>query len=430
MENRELLFLNFLFYLFTFIFYFLKKRRFDLGFVCLFMFMLSSLGSVIYYSFDMVPFYYPNIQMLPLSYLFILTMLCFYPFLSFDMKNIRRFDSYGYDDILTVFALIFSVCSIPVFCNLMINMATLSFSGDVLNSMYESNEDNANQVFAPWARPFFSVIRRFYDLIVLLLCYFLIRKDKKHVNSILLGLILSLFSFFLYAFQSGSRGGLIMNLIVAVGYFMIFFGLFSDTVKKRIKIVGVAVVSVLALGLSAISISRFTSGATSSSDMMISQWISQYLGEGMIRFADVLWPVDEQLNGDKNFYYIKSFVGFDEIEDNENANLVYENRIGVPTSVFYTFVGSFYLDFNVMGTIFVCLLIFLFLSLICKNIKKRKRIGFIEIIILIKFFKLFATGFTSNVFAVTSIQKDEFVFWIIILLIYLVHLMKYRSASR
>ena len=430
MENRELLFLNFLFYLFTFIFYFLKKRRFDLGFVCLFMFMLSSLGSVIYYSFDMVPFYYPNIQMLPLSYLFILTMLCFYPFLSFDMKNIRRFDSYGYDDILTVFALIFSVCSIPVFCNLMINMATLSFSGDVLNSMYESNEDNANQVFAPWARPFFSVIRRFYDLIVLLLCYFLIRKDKKHVNSILLGLILSLFSFFLYAFQSGSRGGLIMNLIVAVGYFMIFFELFSDTVKKRIKIVGVAVVSVLALGLSAISISRFTSGATSSSDMMISQWISQYLGEGMIRFADVLWPVDEQLNGDKNFSYIKSFVGFDEIEDNENANLVYENRIGVPTSVFYTFVGSFYLDFNVMGTIFVCLLIFLFLSLICKNIKKRKRIGFIEIIILIKFFKLFATGFTSNVFAVTSIQKDEFVFWIIILLIYLVHLMKYRSASR
>lgn len=430
MENRELLFLNFLFYLFTFIFYFLKKRRFDLGFVCLFMFMLSSLGSVIYYSFDMVPFYYPNIQMLPLSYLFILTMLCFYPFLSFDMKNIRRFDSYGYDDILTVFALIFSVCSIPVFCNLMINMATLSFSGDVLNSMYESNEDNANQVFAPWARPFFSVIRRFYDLIVLLLCYFLIRKDKKHVNSILLGLILSLFSFFLYAFQSGSRGGLIMNLIVAVGYFMIFFGLFSDTVKKRIKIVGVAVVSVLALGLSAISISRFTSGATSTSDMMISQWISQYLGEGMIRFADVLWPVDEQLNGDKNFSYIKSFVGFDEIEDNENANLVYENRIGVPTSVFYTFVGSFYLDFNVMGTIFVCLLIFLFLSLICKNIKKRKRIGFIEIIILIKFFKLFATGFTSNVFAVTSIQKDEFVFWIIILLIYLVHLMKYRSASR
>lgn len=430
MENRELLFLNFLFYLFTFIFYVLKKRRFDLGFVCLFMFMLSSLGSVIYYSFDMVPFYYPNIQMLPLSYLFILTMLCFYPFLSFDMKNIRRFDSYGYDDILTVFALIFSVCSIPVFCNLMINMATLSFSGDVLNSMYESNEDNANQVFAPWARPFFSVIRRFYDLIVLLLCYFLIRKDKKHVNSILLGLILSLFSFFLYAFQSGSRGGLIMNLIVAVGYFMIFFGLFSDTVKKRIKIVGVAVVSVLALGLSAISISRFTSGATSSSDMMISQWISQYLGEGMIRFADVLWPVDEQLNGDKNFSYIKSFVGFDEIEDNENANLVYENRIGVPTSVFYTFVGSFYLDFNVMGTIFVCLLIFLFLSLICKNIKKRKRIGFIEIIILIKFFKLFATGFTSNVFAVTSIQKDEFVFWIIILLIYLVHLMKYRSASR
>lgn len=426
MENKSILFLNFLLYLFVLFFYYKKKNKFDLGFVCLFMFMLSSLGSVIYYSFDMVPLYYPNIRVLPLLYLFSLAMLCFYPLLSINSTNIKYFDNEGYDNIFKIIAIIFSVCSIPVFCNLLINMGTLSFAENVLNSMYESNEDNANAVFSPWARPFFSVIRRFYDLIALLLCYFLIKKNNKQFKFILSGLSLSMLSFFLYAFQSGSRGGLVMYIIVAIGYFIILYGMFSDKVKKNIKIASLTIVSVLALGLSAISISRFTSGTTSTSDILISQWISQYLGEGMIRFTDVLWPIDEQLNGDKNFSYLKSIVGFDRIEDNERANLAYEGRIGVSTSVFYTFIGSFYLDFNVIGTIVVSLFIFLFLRLICNKIKLKKKIGFIETIILVKFFKLFATGFTSNVFAVTSIQQDEFIFWMLILLIYLIHLTGYK----
>ena len=147
----------------------------------------------------------------------------------------------------------------------------------------------------------------------------------------------------------------------------------------------------------------------------------------MIRFADVLWPIDEQLNGDKNFSYIKSIVGFDGIEDNESANLAYEGRIGISTSVFYTFIGSFYLDFNVFGTIIICLFIFLFLRFVCNKIKRRKEIGFIEVIIIVKFFKLFATGFTSNVFAVTSIQQDEFIFWLLVFVIYLIHLFEYKN---
>ena len=429
MENIHILFLNFFLYLFVLIGYFKKKKRIDLGFVCLFMFMLSSLGSVVYYSFDMVSLYYPNIKVIPLLYLFSLTILCFSPLLSFDNKNIKYFDTSGYDNLLKIIAIVFSVCSIPVFCNLLINMSTLSFAGNALNSMYESNEDNANTIFASWARPFFSVIRRFYDLIILLLCYFLTKKNKKDNILILVGLILSVLSFFLYAFQSGSRGGLVTYLIVSMGYLMIFYSMFSDAVKKKVKIVGFTIVTVLILGLAAISVSRFTSGSMSLSNMLISQWISQYLGEGMIRFSNSLWPIEKSLDGDKNFSYLKSIIGYDEIKDNEKANLNYEGRLGVPTSVFYTFIGSFYIDFNLLGTIVLCLCIFAFLRMICNRVKIKKKIGFIETIIIVKFFKLFATGFTSNVFAVTSIQQDEFIFWVLILIIYLIHLIEKRRFA-
>lgn len=175
-----------------------------------------------------------------------------------------------------------------------------------------------------------------------------------------------------------------------------------------------SVCGLLVLGLSAISVSRFAANDTKDSDKVIDQWIAQYLGEGMVRFSDDCFPIKEQLNGDKNFSFIKSIVGFKEETDNEKANLKYEAKLKIPTSVFYTFIGSYYLDFNFVGTLFIAILVLCVMMKVSVQINKQCKIGFIEALILIKFFKMIATGFTSNVFAVTSVQQDEFVFWIVI----------------
>lgn len=418
MESFDILFINFLIYLCTLVLYLKKKKSYDLGFVCLFTFTLSSFSSVWYYSFDNVPLFYPDIRVEALLYIYILFMLCISPLLSLNNNDIQKINTSGFNKILRFLSITFSILSIPVFINLILNFALKSFSGNALSSMYESNEDNAVLIFAPWSKFFFSAIRRFYDLIVFLFFYNIAKRNKKkHIY----GLGISFLSFFLYDFQSGSRGGLVMHLITAVGYILIFNKIFSKQIKKQIKIISICVCSTLVLGLSAISISRFSSNDTRTSDILIEQWIAQYLGESMIRFSDTLYPIDKQLNGDKNFSYLKSLIGFESISNNEKANLHYQARIGAETSVFYTFIGSFYLDFNKLGTILFCMALFFFLSFVCRRIKRRKYIGFIESIIIVKIFKMYASGFTSNVYAVTSIQKDEFIFWLFILLLYFFH---------
>lgn len=72
--------------------------------------------------------------------------------------------------------------------------------------------------------------------------------------------------------------------------------------------------------------------------------VSQYLGEGMIRFSDVLWPLEKDLNGDKNFSYIKSLLNGNGYKNNDIANDVYESRIGTKQVYFTPLLDHFILD--------------------------------------------------------------------------------------
>lgn len=411
MDGNFILIINFVVYLLTFLIYVAKKKAFDLGTICLFSFMLSSLGSVWYYSFDKVSSFYPDMNIVALMFVYFVFIMFVIPLLFINYKQIKMISSSKYQNVLHVTSCFFAIIAVPVFINLVFNFLFKSFDGNVLNSMYESDVDNATTIFVPGVKQCYSLMRRFYDLIAFLFCYNLfVCRDVK----IRIGLALSVLSFFMVAFQGGSRGGIITSLITLGGFILLFYNLYSSKVKRFIQIAGVSVCGILVLGLSAISVSRFVANDTKDSDKVIDQWIAQYLGEGMVRFSDDCFPIKEQLNGDKNFSFIKSLIGFDEETDNEKANLKYEAKLKIPTSVFYTFVGSYYLDFNFVGTLVIAILSLCIMVKVSIRINKQCKIGFIEALVLIKFFKMIAIGFTSNVFAVTSIQQDEFVFWLLI----------------
>lgn len=411
MDGKFFLIINFVVYLLTFLIYVKKKKALDLGTVCLFTFALSSFGSVWYYSFDMVPSFYPDMNILALSFIYVIFFMFVMPLLFINYGQIKMIASRKYQNAFYALSCFFAIIAVPVFFNLVFNFLFKSFSGNALNSMYESDVDNATLIFVPGIKQCYSFMRRFYDLIAFLLCYNLLFSNNIKIR---IGLAMSLLSFFMVTFQGGSRGGIIMNLISIGGLILIFYHLYSSKVKKYVRIVGVSLCGCLILGISAISVSRFVANDTKEPDKVIDQWIAQYLGEGMVRFSDDCFPIKEQLNGDKNFSFMKSLIGFNEETDNEKANLKYEAKLKIPTSVFYTFVGSYYLDFNFVGTFVIAFLTFVILMKMSIRINRRRKIGFIEILILIKFFKMLATGFTSNVYAVTSVQQDEFVFWVLI----------------
>ena len=111
MESFDILLINFLIYLCTLVFYLKKKKSYDLGFICLFTFTLSSLGSVWYYSFENVSSFYPHIRFEALMYIYILFMLCILPLLSLKSDNIQNVNITGYQKIIHFLSIIFSILS-------------------------------------------------------------------------------------------------------------------------------------------------------------------------------------------------------------------------------------------------------------------------------------------------------------------------------
>lgn len=414
MDGYFLLLVNAVAYIATFVLYIYKKRSLDLGAVCLFTFALSSVGSAWYYSFDKVPIFYPDISVGALAYIYMLFMLFVAPLLVLRNVGMEKDSFKRYSSVLDFLSSFFAIIAVPVFLNLIFNFLFKSFSGNVLNSMYESDVDNATLIFMPGIKYCYSFMRRFSDLITFLFCYNLLCRGNMKVK---IGLGMSVLSFFMVAFQGGSRGGIVMSLISLGGFVLLFYKTYEKTVKRYIRIMGVSLIGMLALGLSAISVSRFTANDTRDSDKIIDQWIAQYWGEGMVRFSDDLYPINRSLGGDKNFSYYKSLLGYQSIDNNEKANLRYQVKMGIPTSVFYTFIGSFYLDFGFIGTIIFACGMSLFVLKICNRVNRSRKIGFVGSLVLIKYFKMISTGFTSNVYAVTSVQKNEFVFWSFVLAI-------------
>lgn len=415
MEGLFALQLNALLYIITFVVYFIKKRTLlDLGAICLLTFMLSSIGSVWYYSFDIVPKCYPYVSVNALVYIYCLFLIFLIPFLILKIDNSIIVYFEEHENILNMLSSFFAVIAVPVFLNLAFNFIFKSFSGNALNSMYENDVDNATIIFIPGIQVLYSLMRYFYDLIALLFCYNLMKVKNYRL---IIGLGVALLSFFMIAFQSGSRGAIVMRLITLGAYIILFYRLFDKNVKRYVRVFGLSMIVILSIGLSAISISRFAASDTKGSDRVIDQWIAQYLGEGMIRFSHGVYTLDRTLDGDKNFSYLKSLLGNPSHDDNAKANLEYEARLGIPTSVFYTFIGSFYLDFGFLGTFVFACLVCLFMSRICFKINCYHHIGFVSSLILVKYFKMISTGFTSNVYAVTSVQKGEFFFWLFIVAI-------------
>lgn len=92
MTNIEILQFNAILYVGTLLIYTYKKRALDLGFVCLFMFSVASVGSIVYYSFPEVEKYYPNIRVEPLLYTYVLYLFAVMPILFLETKSIKKFN--------------------------------------------------------------------------------------------------------------------------------------------------------------------------------------------------------------------------------------------------------------------------------------------------------------------------------------------------
>lgn len=395
-----------------------KKRRIDIGTFVLCAWVIGSIGSVWYYTQPWTPVSYPNITVWPLIYIFLLNLIMFFPFLRYNYSGIYRVETFKLDKVFRSMSIVFGLCSILPLLNLLYDMTYISLAGSFLANMYGADENKADLLFLPLIKPFFSVIRHFPDFVVFLLFYNLAKKKANML--VILGLTSAITILFLFSMLSGSRGG-ILTLVVRIIFYAFFMRSMipHHTFRKFIKVSVTGLVFVV-IGVSLISISRHDAFHTRGvRNNAMSTWISQYMGEGIVKFDDTLWYSETTLGGRQTLPIIYSI--FDPIAKDSDKYFARNERISKNTlTVFYTYIGDFYIDFGRVGAIFAIIV----LSIIIKRILKvrHQSISMFRLIPLCWFFILVTVGITADVFRTYYTQLSLLEEGIFIIILYFIKL--------
>ena len=307
------------------------KKTIDIGSLFYFIMAISAIGSCWYYSQDKVNIFYPDISLIGFSYLWITIAICLHPFETVHFNRIKKIEIGGIAVFLDILTVIFIVISIPPFISLLTHISFSSFGSNYLGRMYESEVDKASLYFSGFTKACFAMIRRFEDIIIVLFMYQL-SKGKKNLQ-MCIGLFIPIFLFLLFKMFSGSRGGVMASFISIMSAVLLLKDTFSKQIFNYIKLGGAIFVSIAFVGVTYISMSRFTYSVENSQNSL-DRWISQYLGEGMIRFNDTIWNLDKIMMGDQNFIWLKNVLGFDVQLDYNLLMNKYERFLGTPINVF------------------------------------------------------------------------------------------------
>lgn len=400
-----LLIINAALYLILFIVYTKKKKTFDIGSIILLCWIIGSMGSVYYYTFEVSYLSYDNIKLIPLLYLFLVNLMMFYPFLKTDYSKITVIDTYNLKSVLRIISIFFSIIGLPILVNLILRLSSFSLLGSMLADMYNFDEDKASIIFFPIIKPLYSIIRHFTNFVIFLFFYNLTLAKRN--KFIIIGLGICIFGFFLTNLLSGSRGGILTTLLTC-GFYAIFMKYaYTKKIYKKLYKLAIFAVGLIIIGVAAISISRISDMSQQKGrDLLMDQWISQYAGEGIIRFDNTIWHSDTKLKGYQCLPYIYSF--FDPRVKNldEEMNFL-EGKVKYPLTVFYTYVGDFVIDFGIIGAVLILFIIQRIINYLIK--RKRNKISMYHLIILSYAFTLITVGFTANLYRTyyTQIQIVE-----------------------
>lgn len=399
-ENMNILCINALAYIGLLIYYWKRLKSINLGIIVLAIYVVSSIGSVWYYTYDLAKIYYPNIYAIPLVYVFFLVWLSTKALLDFDIKEIKGIDDSGIQSFLVGLAAFLSFFSILPFLELLIKASSMSMGGSFFGQMYEAEGDRALYLFSPVGKICFALIRHTGPLPVLLLFYVFVKKENK---LLLVGCFISVITLVFYEFMAGSRGGVI-GWVCAIVFTLIIFRQSMpektySLIKKCLVIGFVGVVFVFFT----ISFSRI-GYSDSNKYFEPDRWFAQYLGMGYIRFSNEIWSLEKLADGNQNFGLIKSWFGDFDYKSRENYISLMSDYLGIPLTEFYTYIGDIYMDFGRIGTI----LFFILFFCLCKFVvlRNNKRLSILQFILIFYIFRFLCYGFASNLSRSPSVQKE------------------------
>lgn len=415
--NLNPVIIYFLLWCSTFCLYIIKKRHFGIGGLILTIYAVSAFFSFYFVSnIGMVS--YSNLlvnenrlTLWPFLYLYVNIFICIWPLLyysgSLSKLKIQIADHGG---LLYKFVYV----SMPF---VLIGFISILFFASSINTaaLADSYEDTkeGGVVFSslPWISKKCIVYISWMNLVWPILFFIFIVKGNKYAKASwipLTGFIATI----LISYVCGARVGIFKSILFFIIIYLVFKNSLSQSRVRLINIILLSSVSLIAVTLFYITVSRF--GDT---NMDLLTWFSLYAGEGPLRFAEYAWPLTQTSNGDTCFSLIKEFLGFDTFSDSLVRREHYSMVLKIPTTIFYTYIGDWYIDLGPILTLLLSIGISVLIKKQCKRLVDREYksgLGFVFFICFISL--IFSFGFTYYVAKSYSTQLEVLRIALLILL--------------
>lgn len=191
---------------------------------------------------------------------------------------------------------------------------------------------------------------------------FLFLDDFKRNKLLCIGLLCCCLNAVIANLNAGSRYIFVLDVLYMICVFILFKKCLSESIVKKIKIIGIIILSILLVVFVSISTVK-TSDNTQENAMEMTY--SLYAGESFLNFSGSMWKNCQKTYGDNSFYIFKYILGEYPTELRNWSQL--SSKSGIPANIFYTYIGDFYMDFGHIGALLIVLLITLFLYFVVKK---------------------------------------------------------------
>jgi oligosaccharide repeat unit polymerase len=363
MTSNTILVINAITYSITFIYFFLKNKKINIGLSLLLLTVICSWSSVALYNNPLFPntVHYSKMTIEPFVFLYVCLMMYFRPYLNNQENDVIILPpSKKKKDFVISLMIIILLISILILLpqsnlnDLGDTRAMLSSSG--IKLWFSSNWFLSKLFLLTTSIIPFIIIFSFYSAFV--------EHTKK---GILLFILLCVF-LAIYGISFAERGHLMVSIIY-IGFLFIFF---RKTISKKMRryfyvssmIIVVAFVSFFIL----VSNSRFKEDA--------GFFYIKYAGENFINFDGLLYDnLKNTTDGSTYFRFLKGDSEFKNPEDKWD----YTERItGVRGQYFYTMVGALMFDFGKVGTFIIAMI---FCIAMTSFVRKRKYLSFSDMLV-------------------------------------------------
>lgn len=392
-KNQIIILADALVYLLTFIYWLVRLKKLNVGLIILAIMTISHIGAVFYYTIQVeLGLFYGNIQILPFIYLYLLIMLCLFPFLQY--KGVKGVDIRGCETLVTNFTIFIIILNLEPFLE---NLNLLRSSRTEYSDLYESMRDGELDIYTGLGKRLMQWCNYFRLLVPVLFFYYL---GRQKVNKrFIWGLGMCLVNMVLFGVNMGTRGGILSQFLMYIIAFVLFMPIIPKSRIKKIEksfLIGFIPCIIV---FSGITISRYNSKDT---DKSLIGWLLLYSSEGPIRFNTQMWDGPHNTNGDVNANLIKDLLGMKTYITYEDRDTHYLSKNGRRIEVFYTYIGDFISDFSYLGGGLICLIFFI---LERKLLRKNGVIPIHYFIFLLFFSHLYSIGFASNIYRSYGMQR-------------------------